>query len=85
MNRRKKSGFLLKWLVHITIQNRIHKPVLINGEMPGTSKKDKQKHGLGMYSVTETIERCHGVLDISGNEEWLILDVLLPCNEPTKS
>jgi sensor histidine kinase regulating citrate/malate metabolism len=53
--------------------------------MPGTSKKDKQKHGLGMYSVTETIERCHGVLDISGNEEWLILDVLLPCNEPTKS
>jgi signal transduction histidine kinase len=71
--------------LHITIQNRIHKPVLINGEMPGTSKKDKQKHGLGMYSVTETIERCHGVLDISGNEEWLIVDVLLPCNEPTKS
>ena len=71
--------------LHITIQNRIHKPVLINGEMPGTSKKDKQKHGLRMYSVTETIERCHGVLDISGNEEWLIVDVLLPCNEPTKS
>ena len=70
--------------LHITIQNRIHKPVLIDGEMPGTSKKDKQKHGLGMYSVTETIERCHGVLDISENEEWLIVDVLLPCTEPAK-
>ena len=71
--------------LHITIQNRIHKPVMIDGEMPGTSKKDKQNHGLGMYSVSETIERCHGVLDISENEEWLIADVLLPCTEPTHS
>ncbi|MBR3417319.1 MAG: GHKL domain-containing protein [Oscillospiraceae bacterium] len=71
--------------LHITIQNRIHQPVLVNGEMPDTSKKDKQNHGLGLYSVTETIERCHGVLDISENEEWIIADVLLPCTEISDS
>jgi len=69
--------------LHITIQNRIHRPVLIDGEMPDTSKIDKQNHGLGMFSVYETIERCSGVLDISENEEWLIVDVLLPCIDPT--
>lgn len=66
--------------LHITVQNRIHQPVLINGSLPHTSKADKHHHGLGMYSITETIRRNHGVIDITEKDDWLLADVLLPCS-----
>lgn len=64
--------------IRITIQNKIKKPILKNGLLPQTSKKDKQNHGLGMSSIYETIANKNGVLDFYERNSWFIVDVLLP-------
>ena len=63
--------------LHITVQNRIHAPVLVDGKLPETSKKDKRNHGLGMYSVTETIMKNDGAINIFEQDGWLVVDVLM--------
>lgn len=63
--------------LHITVQNRIHASVLVDGRLPETSKKDKRNHGLGMYSVTETIMKNDGAINIFEQDGWLVVDVLM--------
>lgn len=65
--------------LHITIQNRIQAPVLVDGRFPDTTKHDKHNHGLGMYSVTETIMQNDGAINIYEESGWLIVDVLMLC------
>jgi len=63
--------------LHITVQNRIHSPVLVNGDLPDTTKRDKRNHGLGIYSVTETIAQNNGAINIYEKDGWLLVDVLM--------
>ena len=63
--------------LHITVQNRIQFPVLVNGELPNTTKRDKRNHGLGIYSVTETITQNNGAINIYEKDGWLLVDVLM--------
>ncbi|WP_294754477.1 GHKL domain-containing protein [uncultured Ruminococcus sp.] len=63
--------------LHITVQNRIQFPVLVNGELPDTTKRDKRNHGLGMYSVMETVTQNNGAINIYEKDGWLIVDVLM--------
>jgi sensor histidine kinase regulating citrate/malate metabolism len=65
--------------LHITVQNRIQAPVLVNGKLPDTTKRDKHNHGLGMYSVTETVTQNDGAINIYEKDGWLIIDVLMLC------
>lgn len=65
--------------LHIKVQNRIHKPILLNGKLPYTSKKDKHNHGLGMYSVTETVAQSNGAINIYEKDGWFIVDILMLC------
>lgn len=69
--------------LHITIQNRISHPVLVEGVLPDTKKKDKQNHGLGMYSITETIFKNNGVINIYEESGWFIVDVLMLSKMPS--
>jgi sensor histidine kinase regulating citrate/malate metabolism len=63
--------------LHITIQNRIHKPVLIDGVLPKTTKNDKLNHGLGTDSVSETIAKNNGAIAYYEKDNWFIVDVLM--------
>ena len=63
--------------LHITVQNRIQFPVLVNGELPDTTKRDKRNHGLGMYSVMETVAQNNGAINIYEKDGWLIVDILM--------
>ena len=69
--------------LHITVQNRIHAPVLVDGKLPETSKNDKQNHGLGLFSVTETVTQNDGVINFFEKDGWLIVDVLMLCEKET--
>ena len=69
--------------LHITVQNRIHAPVLVDGKLPETSKNDKQNHGLGLFSVTETVTQNDGVINFFEKDGWLIVDVLMLCKKET--
>jgi hypothetical protein len=68
-------------LLHLIVQNRISTPVLKSGKMPATSKHDNEHHGLGFRNVMETVSRENGSLDMFEQDEWLIVDVLLPANK----
>ncbi|HRU97728.1 sensor histidine kinase [uncultured Ruminococcus sp.] len=63
--------------LHITVQNRIQIPVLVDGKLPDTTKCDKRNHGLGMYSVMETVTQNNGAINIYEKDGWLIVDVLM--------
>ena len=63
--------------LHITVQNRIQSPVLIDGKLPDITKRDRRNHGLGMYSVTETVTQNNGAINIYEKDGWLIVDVLM--------
>lgn len=63
--------------LHIIVQNRISHPVLVDGKLPATSKKDKQNHGLGMLSVTDTVTQNNGAIHIYEQDGWFIVDILM--------
>ena len=63
--------------LHITVQNRIYAPVLVDGKLPDTTKRDRSNHGLGMYSVTETVTQNNGAINIYEKDGWFIVDVLM--------
>lgn len=64
--------------LHITIQNRIQKPVLVNGSLPKTTKSDEVNHGLGIYSIHEAIAQNSGAIHFYEKEGWFLADVLMP-------
>lgn len=63
--------------LHILVQNRIHSAVLINGKLPSTAKLDKQNHGLGIYSVIETVTSNNGAINIFEEDGWFVVDLLM--------
>lgn len=63
--------------LHIVIQNRISKPILINGVLPETSKKDKKKHGIGMNNVIDTVNSQNGAIELYEQDGWFVVDVLI--------
>lgn len=63
--------------IRITIQNKIHNSILVNGQIPKTSKSDKQNHGLGIQSVIDTVNQNNGAIDFYEQDGWLIADVLM--------
>lgn len=68
-------------LLHIVVQNRIHEPVLINGKLPKTDKKDSENHGIGVANIISTVSQQNGSIDIYEKDEWFVVDVLLPCKQ----
>ena len=65
--------------LHITIQNRISTPVIIDGNLPKTTKKEIENHGLGLISVNEAINNYGGVIEFCESNGWFVVDVLIPC------
>lgn len=63
--------------LHIVIQNRISKQILINGELPETSKSDKKNHGIGMHNIIDTVNSRNGAIEFYEQDGWFIADVLL--------
>lgn len=64
--------------LRITIQNRIHYKVLVNGKLPATSKAESANHGLGFISVYNMVNKLHGSIDFYEKDNWFIVDVLIP-------
>ena len=66
--------------LYLTIQNKISAPIHMNGKFPHTTKQDTIHHGLGLYSVQQTIDSCNGTIEFTKNNGWFIVDVLIPIN-----
>lgn len=48
------------------------------GPLPGTSKKEKGNHGLGLKSIKETAEKYGGTMEAEGKEGLFTLFVYMP-------
>ncbi len=69
-----QKGFVL-----INISNYMDKKIeLTRGQLPQTSKKDKENHGYGLKSIQKTVEKYKGSMSIQTKEHWFELRILLP-------
>ncbi len=71
--------------LHLIIQNHISYPILRNGKLPKSTKKNSALHGLGTSSVLDTIEKIGGLIEFYEEQEWLSVNVLIPCKKEETS
>ncbi len=45
---------------------------------PKTTKKEKESHGYGLKSIQYTVEKYHGAVNISTQDNWFELKILIP-------
>lgn len=70
----KQKNFVL-----INISNYIADDIeLEKGELPKTSKINKEDHGYGLKSIQKTIDKYEGSMSVQGKNHWFELRILLP-------
>ena len=52
---------------------------------PETTKKDAQFHGYGLKSVQYTAQKYGGAVDVSANDHWFHLKILIPMPAQTET
>ena len=66
--------------IEIEIDNTIQNSILDTNPLLKTSKKDKEKHGFGMETIRETVERYHGMYGFWEEGNRLIQRITLKQN-----
>lgn len=65
--------------VIVRIANYANKPLVFKpGELPKTSKANKQYHGYGLKSMQQIVEKYHGTLTLTQDDQWVNLNILFP-------
>ena len=69
--------------VFIDISNPVSERVRINGGMPVTTKRDRELHGFGLYSLGLVVEKYHGEVKYSctDNEFSVSISLQAECRE----
>ncbi len=67
--------------VLIRIENYCEEQIVINGEIPDTTKKDKQMHGFGVKSIKLAVEKYRGHVVLEQNNAWVTMTALIPLPE----
>ncbi len=64
------SGFFF-----MEVTNPVKNKVMIHGQLPFTTKHDKEMHGFGLYSLQQTVRRYNGTVSCECNDERFKLTV----------
>lgn len=71
---REQKNFIL-----INIANYIEEEIKLGkGELPETSKQDKENHGYGLKSIRMTVEKYQGSMSVQAKNNWFELRILIP-------
>lgn len=70
-----------KSFVMISIENYFEGDVKTDDGVFVTTKKNAKNHGYGIKSITYTVERYAGVVDIKIKDNWFNLKILIPIND----
>lgn len=62
----------------ISISNYVPKPVDIHGHLAPTTKKDHTKHGYGMRSIEQIVQRYDGEMSIENQGHSFVTKIMLP-------
>jgi len=68
-----QRGFLC-----IKVENRCLDSLVIQGELPRTTKADKTLHGYGLKSIRATAERYGGSATVQAEKGWFTLGIVIP-------
>lgn len=63
--------------LNIVISNTIMESVLARNAQLNTSKKEKEKHGFGIQSVRQIVEKYNGMIDFYEQDTMFYVDILL--------
>ena len=72
------SAYLQKKFLIIRFENYYEGNVKFHKEFPITTKKETQFHGYGLKSLCSTVRKYGGETDISMQENWFRLKILIP-------
>lgn len=68
-----QRGFLC-----IKVENRCLDSLVVRGELPRTTKADKELHGYGLKSIRATAERYGGSVTVQAEKGWFTLGIVIP-------
>lgn len=68
-----QKGFLC-----VKVENRCVDGLVTGGELPRTTKADKNLHGYGLKSIRATVEKYAGSLTVQAEEGWFTLSIVIP-------
>ncbi len=70
----RQKGFVL-----IHVLNYVSESIVLKeGELPQTTKYDKENHGYGLKSIQATVRKYHGSVSVQIREHWFELRILIP-------
>ena len=47
-------------------------------DLPATTKNDSRYHGYGLKSLRYTVQKYGGAVDISTQDHWFLLKIVIP-------
>ena len=69
----RQRGFLC-----VKVENRCGDGLVIDGELPRTTKADKSLHGYGLKSIRATAEQYGGSVTVQAEGGWFTLGIVIP-------
>jgi sensor histidine kinase YesM len=67
----------MKKLLIISVTNPIDKNKIYDNPHFKTTKKDKRKHGFGLLSVKNIVDKCSGTFEIKITDGFFVANVVI--------
>ncbi len=78
-----------KRLIHVTVskmaefalirvENYLQDEVHFDGELPSTTKGNKEYHGFGLKSIKYSVKKYRGTLEVKTENHWFTVHILIP-------
>lgn len=72
------SAYSQKNFLIIRFENYFEGKIDLGHDLPATTKNDPQFHGYGLKSLRYTVVKYGGAVDVSTQEQWFILKIVIP-------
>lgn len=76
------SAFTQKNFLIIRFENYYEGNLTFDEQLPVTTKKEPQFHGYGLKSLRYTVHKYGGEVDVSTQDNWFNLKILIPLSMP---
>ena len=76
VNIRQEKGFAL-----IQIKNHMEGKLHFRENLPVTSKDDAANHGFGIKSIRSIVEKYHGTVTVTADNNIFVLTILIPLSQ----
>lgn len=68
-----------KRFVMLRVENYCPEPPALYGNLPESTKSDRENHGFGLKSIRHTAEKYGGTMTVTTEDSWFVLKILIPC------